>query len=441
MQRNLSGINGPFPLIQAALDFLELDRAVSLAKDAVNGNVDWIEVGTPLIKSEGMEAIRVLRKLFPKHVIVADLKTMDAGRVEFESACRAGADAAVVLAAASDSTIIQCVEAGKKFGIKVYCDTIGIADPVKRAVEVEALGVDYIGVHCAVDDQMRGNDPLDSLRVVASAVKIPVAVAGGITAKTASRMVQAGASIIVIGGALHKAVNPAEEALAIRNAVFSDHVGEKKCLSDLSSQKDNTIRSILLGVSTSNLSDAMHHEPAMRGIICRTPTLKMVGKAVTVRTIPGDWSKVVQAIDSAEKGSILVVDAGGNAPAVWGEMATQTAKLKGLSGIVVDGAIRDTDIALSLNFPMFSRLVCSDAGDPKGFGEIGVRILCGERVVEHGDWILGDADGVMVLPSHKAVEYANRARDVTESENRLRQEILSGKSLSELANLSRWEVR
>ena len=67
------GVDGPFPALQAALDFLELDRALALAGEAVRGGVDWLEVGTPLIKSEGLEAVRRIRAAFPGHVIVADL--------------------------------------------------------------------------------------------------------------------------------------------------------------------------------------------------------------------------------------------------------------------------------------------------------------------------------------------------------------------------------
>ena len=72
------------PVLQVALDFLELKRALELAAEAVRGGADWLEAGTPLIKSAGLDAVRELRRAFPKHTIVADLKTMDAGRIEME---------------------------------------------------------------------------------------------------------------------------------------------------------------------------------------------------------------------------------------------------------------------------------------------------------------------------------------------------------------------
>ena len=85
------------PVLQVALDFVNLKRALKVAQQAVPAGVDWLEVGTPLIKSEGVESIRVLRKNFPHIPLVADLKIMDVGRVEAEIAFKAGADMVCVM--------------------------------------------------------------------------------------------------------------------------------------------------------------------------------------------------------------------------------------------------------------------------------------------------------------------------------------------------------
>ena len=110
--------------------------------------------------------------------------------------------------------------------------------------------------------------------------------------------------------------------------------------------------------------------------------------------------------------------------------------------MVVDGAIRDTGEIRRLEFPAFARCVSSNAGEAKGFGEIGQPIaLCGQKVMP-GDWIVGDDDGVLVLPRARAVEMANRAQDVLETENRIREEIVKGhSSLGKVLDLLRWEKR
>jgi 3-hexulose-6-phosphate synthase/6-phospho-3-hexuloisomerase len=109
--------------------------------------------------------------------------------------------------------------------------------------------------------------------------------------------------------------------------------------------------------------------------------------------------------------------------------------------VVIDGAIRDTGDIINLRFPAFSRLVTPNAGEPKGFGEIGVPVKIGGQRVETGDWLLGDDDGVTVLPQKLAVEYANRAMDVLERENRIRAEIKEGRTLAEVTDLLRWEKK
>ncbi|HDM67284.1 MAG TPA: bifunctional hexulose-6-phosphate synthase/ribonuclease regulator, partial [Thermoplasmatales archaeon] len=194
-------------------------------------------------------------------------------------------------------------------------------------------------------------------------------------------------------------------------------------------------------VSTPNISDAMHKQGAMEGIKPIKHGFHMVGRALTVQTIDGDWAKPVEAIDKAEPGWVIVVDVRGGRTAVWGELATWSAKVKGLAGVVVDGAVRDLDDLLKMDFPVFCRYISPNAGEPKGFGEIGAEIICGGQRVCTGDWIIGDDSGVVVVPQDIAQEIANRALNVKEFENRMREEIKNGGSLGSVLKLKKWEKK
>ncbi len=206
-------------VVQVALDFVDLPRALEVAREAVAGGVDWVEAGTPLIKAEGLNAVRELKAAFPDKLIFADLKTMDAGRVEVEYAAKAGAGLVGVLGAASDSTIKECIEAAHNYGCQLIVDMIEVADPVTRAIQAEEWGADYVGIHTAIDQQMRGEAPFATLRAVAEAVSIPVSAAGGINSETAAAAVAAGAAIVVVGGAIIKATDATAAAAEIRRAV------------------------------------------------------------------------------------------------------------------------------------------------------------------------------------------------------------------------------
>jgi len=424
--------------LQLALDFVDLSRALTVAALAMPAGVDWLEAGTPLIKSEGLNAVRELRRRFPQQTIVADMKIMDAGRIEVECAAKAGADLVDVLGAASDATIAECVQAGKNYGAKIVVDLISVADPVARAQQAEALGADYITVHVAIDEQMAGRDPFALLRQVSQSVQVPVGVAGGIHSGTAWQAVAAGASYVIVGGAITKATDPAQATREIRRALDEQTVIPTTLFQRVGPAQ---ILNALQQVSAANLSDALHRSGVLPGIRPLAPGLKVAGRALTVRTYPGDWAKPVQAIDQAEPGDVIVVDAGGVGPAIWGELATHSAIQRQVAGVVIYGALRDAGDIAQLRFPAFSSLVMPNAGEPKGFGEIGVPIRIAQVTVETGDWILADDDGVVVLPQKLAVEYANRAMDVLERENRIREEIKGGRTLGAVVELLRWEKK
>lgn len=426
------------PILQLALDFVDLDRALKVAEEAVRGGVDWLEAGTPLIKSEGLEAVRKLKAKFPDKTIVADMKVMDAGRTEVECAAKAGADVIDVLGVAPDATIEECIKAARNYGAKIVVDTIGMKSVKKRAMHVEKMGADFITVHIAIDEQMEAVSPFDRLREVTSAVNIPVGVAGGINSETAPEALEAGAHIVIVGGAIIKSSDARKAAHEIKRAMKTGKGRKTTLFKRVSGDK---IKKVLGEVSTANISDAMHREGALKGIKPVLNSVKLVGPAVTVRTYPGDWAKPVEAIDRADPGDVIVIDAGGAGPAVWGELATHSSVKKKISGVVIDGAIRDVEEVRKLKFPAFARIVTPAAGEPKGFGEIGVPVRVSGVVIYPGDWVVGDDDGVVVIPQKDAVEITNRAMDVLERENRIRKEIQEGGTLGEVIHLLRWEKK
>jgi len=425
------------PVLQVALDLVHGDRAMQIAKEAVAGGADWIEVGTPLIKSEGMEIVRKLKKAFPGKTIVADMKTIDVGGAEVEIAAKSGADIAVVLGVSSDPTITEAVLTARQYGAKVMVDLFNVVDKVARAKEVEAMGASYICVHVGVDEQMVGGSPLSELKGLAKSVGIPIAAAGGINSETAPDILRAGASIVIVGGAIIKAKDVAGATRKVKKAMASG----KKVRSELFKKySEDDLLEAFSKVSSPNVADAQHKKGAMKGISPRIAhNVRMVGRALTVHTVNGDWAKPVEAIDQAKPGDVIVVDACGGEIAVWGELASWSCKTKGVAGVVIDGAARDIDSIIEMGFPCFSRSVTSNAGEPKGYGGIGHEIVCGGVTVRTGDWVIGDESGVVVVPQEHAVEVANRSLDVMERENRVREEIKRGGTLSSVLNLEKWE--
>jgi len=197
------------PIVQISLDLTNIDEALETAAMALRAGVDWLEAGTPLILAEGLHGVRKLREAFPGVPIVADLKTMDGGYLEAEMMGRAGATHVVVMARAHEETIRCVVNAGRDFGVKVMGDNLGCPDMVAAAKWLEDLGCDYVVHHIGYDERrgiaargLRMPSPLDQLREVVNAVKIPVQAVGGLSLEQAIECPLYGAPLVVLGAPL-----------------------------------------------------------------------------------------------------------------------------------------------------------------------------------------------------------------------------------------------
>jgi 3-hexulose-6-phosphate synthase/6-phospho-3-hexuloisomerase len=266
---------------------------------------------------------------------------------------------------------------------------------------------------------------------------MPIAVAGGLDANTAAAAVALGADIVIVGGNIIRSKDVTEAARAIRDAIDGADIKEIEGKRPL----DEEIKSLFLQVSTPNISDAMHRHPGLRDIRPVYEGIKIAGKAVTVHNFPGDWARPVEASDVAGPGGISVINNNSNDVAPWGELASHGCAQKGIVGVVIDGAIRDVDEIRRMQFPAFASAIVPNAGEPKGFGEINVEITCGGQTVRPGDWVIGDDNGVMVVPRERAYEVARRALEVKKNEDRVRVEIDRGKTLAQVMDLYKWEKR
>ena len=197
------------PIVQISLDLTNIAEAIDTAKMALRAGVDWLEAGTPLILAEGLHVVAALRQHFPNVPIVADLKTMDGGYLEAEMMAKAGATHVVVMARAHEETVRMVVRAGRDYGIKVMGDNLACPDMVAGAKLIEDLGCDYVVHHIGYDERrgikargQRQPSPLDHLRDVVAAVRVPVQAVGGLTIDQAVRTPEYGAPLVVLGAPL-----------------------------------------------------------------------------------------------------------------------------------------------------------------------------------------------------------------------------------------------
>ncbi|MDK6029091.1 orotidine 5'-phosphate decarboxylase [Ignisphaera sp. 4213-co] len=203
------------PLLQVALDFTDINMAVNIASKVFNADVDVIEIGTPLIKSFGLHALREIKKIVKEKIVLADLKTADAIALEFNPYASEGAHAVTILGIVDDDVIKDAVEMCRNLGIDLVVDLIYVQNPVDRALRLASCGVNIVNLHIGVDVQRkRGVSAKQLLREVEeiSQSDVIVSVAGGIKHSDIELFLQSGAKIIVMGSAITRSSDPYEAA-------------------------------------------------------------------------------------------------------------------------------------------------------------------------------------------------------------------------------------
>lgn len=166
------------------------------------------------------------------------------------------------------------------------------------------------------------------------------------------------------------------------------------------------------------------------------PSFFVAGPALTVDARPGDNLMLHYALSIAKPGDVLVVDAKGFIEAgPWGDVMTFAARQAGIAGLVIDGSVRDSAAIVADGFPVFSRGVCMKGTEKKLPGRVNTRILCAGVEVNPGDIVVGDRDGVMIIPADELERSLALAIKREEKEVASRRSLAEGKKSIDLLGL------
>ncbi len=206
-------------LIQVALDTLDPQVTLDLAAKTAP-YIDIIEIGTPCLKYNGISLVKDMKAKFGDKKVLVDLKTMDAGEYEARPFFEAGADITTVLGVAELATIQGVIKAAHDNNAWAQVDLISVADKAACAKACAESGIDVIGIHTGLDAQAAGATPFADLNLIAGLnLGKKISVAGGIKPETVADVVKAGADIVVVGGAIYGADDPAAAAKQMRELV------------------------------------------------------------------------------------------------------------------------------------------------------------------------------------------------------------------------------
>lgn len=200
---------------------------------------------------------------------------------------------------------------------------------------------------------------------------------------------------------------------------------------------DEKKREELSVLPTGNVADNNINAPRQgvmdSGIKPLDPKSHMLGRAVTVRCQPGDNLAIHQGIYAAKPGDVLVCDLHGcDQAGHFGDIMALACKVRGLAGVVLDGSCRDVEDIRDMGFPVFSRGINPSGTVKASLGEVNVPVVCGGVTVCPGDMILGDCDGVVVVPQEQEDEVFAKAEAKYGKEKHLVELLLSGKTTLEI---------
>lgn len=210
--------------IQLALDRMTIAEAIAMAKQ-VEAYIDWIEVGTSLIKEFGIESVRQMKQAFPHKTIVADIKTFDNAKYEFELCFEAGADVATVMGAAPDATLALCMQTARQYQAQTMIDLLNVSSAKIHELEIYTEAV--LCHHVSKDEQEHSGQVIGQQSTsqtqapsdTQQTIQPMIAMAGGITLTTLPTILQQAPSVIIVGSAITQASQPAQAAQAIRQQI------------------------------------------------------------------------------------------------------------------------------------------------------------------------------------------------------------------------------
>jgi 3-hexulose-6-phosphate synthase len=199
------------PLLQIAMDYVEGDEVLLLA-ESVREYADILDIGTLLLKKEGLGVIKKVKQAFPDKLVFADTRTLDLGQLEARAVFAAGADMMSVCSIASDTTIEQAIQEARVLGKKVLVELIGMFDFRRQMKRLCNFQPNYIAIHIGIDERHTDDPLFDRIECISPITRLPLAIAGGIKLDDIPYLLVFQPAIIVVGAAITKSPDPQDAA-------------------------------------------------------------------------------------------------------------------------------------------------------------------------------------------------------------------------------------
>lgn len=204
----------------------------------------------------------------------------------------------------------------------------------------------------------------------------------------------------------------------------------------MTSGADQALAVELTAFDTATLYEAAGQRGAFpAGMVAMSSDDRVAGPALTVLTYPGDNLAIHRAVAASRPGEVIVAQCHDSRCGVWGEVLTAAAIARGVTALVVDGAVRDLDAIRELGFPVFAKTTSIRAATKDREGHLGIPITCGGQLVCPGDYVVADVSGLVVIPADEVGDVLTAARRRADKETGIMHSLRGGSTTVELLGL------
>lgn len=403
------------------LDFLHLENALFYAEQCIAGGIEYLEIGSLLLKNTGFNSVRIFKERFPSIKMVCDLKIIQPQSLEIESIARAQVFAVTISGAISEKNFQSCLSMIKQNSLKAYLDFRGCAlSVIQNAMplisQADAIIVDFIPRSHAIFQQ------------IASMTDTPLFIHSFSLEENDIKNISNLASTLVVSIEEGTGLSAKETISKLKSTL-----SKTETQAEISQKEYNeeTLRDKIRQISTVHICEVYRKPVFLEKVYPLHRFTKIVGRAYTLRVWPGEQKQVVKYLLEIPEKSILVVDAGGfQGNAVWSYLATEIAIKRKISGAVVYGSVSDVPHLRQKGFPCYASYLTAIPGQEEGTFSCNIPLTLGNVSINPGDWMIGDDNGIVCIPALQAFSIVDNAFELARSREPILEELAAIETLT-----------
>jgi len=366
--------------ISATIHVFHLENALFCAEQCVVGEVDFLEISNLLLKNVGLHCIKFFRERFPDMSFIVDAKSLQPEEQEWEAIAKAGAHSITISAAISPEHLQTSLQLAKQYNLETILDFRGcnhdlLVQQIHLANQTDKIILE--------GDSSQSNIEI-LLQQITSHTNTPIIMHHLADEQEMSQIFTLGAQQINL--LFHESnFRTAKETVQNIKTLLKPLEKEADFIRDWKTFHEQTLQNKLNQITPTQISEVYEKPIYLEKVYPLLRFTRIAGKAYTIKVWPGDHKTVEQALLHIPEKSIVLIDAGGSGPAVWGAIATEIAIKQNITAAIIYGSMTEVNHSRSKNFPCYMTSIHAMTTNKEGMAQINIPIQIGNVTIHPGD--------------------------------------------------------